>query len=52
VGWYVTAYPVDRRTAQTTPWSEYSLHLGASKWYLVLREWLGLAAYRLAGRIN
>jgi uncharacterized SAM-binding protein YcdF (DUF218 family) len=52
VGWNVTAYPVDHRTAQATPWSQYSLHLGAAKWQLVLREWLGLGAYRLAGRIE
>jgi uncharacterized SAM-binding protein YcdF (DUF218 family) len=51
-GWNVTAYPVDHRTALTTPWSQYALHLGAAKWQLVLREWLGLAAYRFTSRID
>jgi uncharacterized SAM-binding protein YcdF (DUF218 family) len=51
-GWNVTAYPVDHRTAQTTPWTQYALHLGAAKWHMVLREWLGLAAYRITGRIG
>jgi uncharacterized SAM-binding protein YcdF (DUF218 family) len=51
-GWNVTAYPVDFRTASATPWSNYSLSQGAEKWQLVLRELLGLAAYRLAGRTD
>jgi hypothetical protein len=51
-GWNVTAYPVDFRTSSATPWSSYSLSQGAEKWQLVLRELLGLAAYRLAGRTD
>jgi uncharacterized SAM-binding protein YcdF (DUF218 family) len=51
-GWNVTAYPVDFRTASATPWTNYSLSHGAEKWQLVLRELLGLAAYRLAGRMD
>jgi uncharacterized SAM-binding protein YcdF (DUF218 family) len=52
VGWNVTAYPVDFRTANTSPWSNYSLSQGAEKWQMVLRELLGLLAYRLAGRMD
>lgn len=51
-GWNVTAYPVDFRTGLATPWSNYSLSLGAEKWQMVLRELLGLLAYRLAGRMD
>lgn len=49
-GWNVTPYPVDFRAGQKTPWTQYSLVQGARKWQLVLHEWLGLLAYRLAGR--
>jgi len=51
-GWNVTAYPVDFRTSTSTPWTNYSLSLGVEKWQLVLRELLGLMAYRLAGRMD
>ena len=50
VGWNVTPYPVDYRSGQTTPWTEYSLVQGASKWHLVLHELVGLLTYRLSGR--
>lgn len=50
-GWNVTAYPVDFRTAEGTPWSNYDLRLGAQQWELLLHEWLGLLAYRLSGRL-
>jgi uncharacterized SAM-binding protein YcdF (DUF218 family) len=50
-GWQVTAYPVDYRTGQSTPWTEYSLQEGANHWQLLLHELLGLASYRLSGRI-
>lgn len=50
-GWNVTAYPVDFRTAPSTPWTEYSLRSGVTQWQLVLHELVGLLAYRLAGRI-
>jgi uncharacterized SAM-binding protein YcdF (DUF218 family) len=49
-GWNVTPYPVDFRTGSETPWTEYSLANGAKKWQLALHEWVGLLAYRLAGR--
>jgi len=50
-GWNVTAYPVDFRTAPSTPWTEYSLRSGVAQWQLVLHELVGLLAYRLAGRV-
>lgn len=49
-GWNVTAYPVDFRSGSQTPWTQYSLATGAKKWHLALHEWIGLLAYRLAGR--
>jgi len=49
-GWNVTAYPVDYRTGLHTPWTQYSLATGASKWHLLLHEWIGLLSYQLAGR--
>ena len=50
VGWNVTPYAVDFNTGSHTPWSAYSLVVGSRKWELVLHEWLGLLAYRLAGQ--
>lgn len=50
-GWNVTAYPVDFRTGGSTPWTTYSLSDGAYQWELLLHEWLGMAAYRLSGRV-
>ena len=49
-GWNVTPYPVDYRAGTQTPWTQYSLAVGARKWQLALHELLGLLAYRLAGR--
>jgi uncharacterized SAM-binding protein YcdF (DUF218 family) len=49
-GWNVTAYPVDFRTGQHTPWTQYNMDQGARKWKLVLHEWLGLLAYRMSGK--
>jgi uncharacterized SAM-binding protein YcdF (DUF218 family) len=49
-GWNVTAYPVDFRTGLDTPWTRYSLAQGAERWQMVLREWIGIAAYRITGR--
>lgn len=49
-GWNVTPYPVDFRTGIQTPWTQYSLAIGANKWHLALHELFGLLAYRLAGR--
>ncbi|MEI7514188.1 MAG: YdcF family protein [Betaproteobacteria bacterium] len=50
VGWNVTPYAVDFTTGSHTPWSAYSLVRGSRKWELLLHEWLGLLAYRLAGQ--
>ena len=50
-GWNVTPYPVDYRTGGITPLTNYSLRDGAEQWELLLHEWIGIAAYRLAGRI-
>lgn len=50
-GWNVTPFPVDFRTGGGTPWAQYDLHLSNEHWQLLLHEWLGMAAYRLSGRI-
>lgn len=49
-GWNVTPYPVDYRTGNATPWTEYSLAEGARKWHLLLHEVLGLLVYRFSGQ--
>lgn len=49
--WNVTPYPVDYRTGPRIPWTQYSLADGAIRWHLVLHEYLGIAVYRLAGKI-
>jgi len=51
VGWNVTAYPVDHRTAASTPWTDYSIAGGVEGWGIVLHELLGLLAYRITGRL-
>jgi len=50
-GWNITPYPVDFRTGSATPWTAYSLQDGARRWQLALHELLGIAAYRVTGRI-
>jgi uncharacterized SAM-binding protein YcdF (DUF218 family) len=50
-GWNVTPWPVDYRTTPHDSWFDFSLHQGPGLWSLALHEWLGLAAYRLAGWI-
>jgi uncharacterized SAM-binding protein YcdF (DUF218 family) len=50
-GWNVTAYPVDFRTAPSTPWTEYSLSPGARHWQIALHDWVCLLAYRVTGRL-
>jgi uncharacterized SAM-binding protein YcdF (DUF218 family) len=50
-GWNVTPYPVDFRTGGLTPLSNYNLGEGAERWELLLHELLGIASYRLSGRI-
>jgi uncharacterized SAM-binding protein YcdF (DUF218 family) len=49
-GWNVTPYPVDYRTGTQTPWTEYSLVNSLLHWQIALHEWVGLLAYRMAGR--
>jgi len=51
LGWSVTAYPVDFRSGNSTPWSQYSMDQGAKKWHTGLHELLGLLAYRLSGKL-
>ena len=46
-GCQVTPYPVDFRTGDTTPWTEYSLARSVMLWQVALHEWLGLAVYQL-----
>ena len=48
-GWNVTAWPVDYRTTAHDSWFDFSLHHGPETWQLALHEWLGYAAYQLAG---
>lgn len=50
-GWNVTPYPVDHRTGGLTPLTNYSLRDGAERWELLLHECIGIAAYRVAGRL-
>jgi uncharacterized SAM-binding protein YcdF (DUF218 family) len=50
-GWNVTPYPVDFRTGGITPLSNFNLGEGAERWELLLHEALGIAAYRLSGRM-
>jgi uncharacterized SAM-binding protein YcdF (DUF218 family) len=45
VGCNVTPYPVDFRTGDATPWTEYSLAGSLLLWQTALHEWLGLAVY-------
>lgn len=47
--WNVTPWPVDYRTTAHDSWFDFSLHGGPALWSLALHEWLGIAAYRLAG---
>jgi uncharacterized SAM-binding protein YcdF (DUF218 family) len=48
-GWNVTPWPVDYRTTAHDSWFDFSLHHGPALWELALHEWLGYAAYRMAG---
>ena len=49
-GWNVTPYPLDYYSLHETDWLSYSLSRGVEAWQLALREYVGMAAYRLAGR--
>ena len=50
-GWNVTPYPVDYDSSHPPQWLSYSLMQGILAWETVLHEYVGLAAYRLSGRI-
>lgn len=45
MGCRVTPYPVDFRTGDATPWTEYSMARSLVLWQTALHEWLGLAVY-------
>ncbi|MEN9774181.1 MAG: hypothetical protein RL322_1251 [Pseudomonadota bacterium] len=47
VGCTVTPYPVDFRTGESTPFTEYSLAHSLLRWQTALHEWLGALVYRL-----
>ncbi len=49
-GWNVTPLPVDFLGARHPNWSSYSLVRGAEYWHLLLHEWLGMFAYRVADK--
>jgi len=50
-GWNVTAYPVDYETLAGGSWFGYGLHDGVNTWQMAIREYLGIAFYRLTGRL-
>jgi uncharacterized SAM-binding protein YcdF (DUF218 family) len=47
VGCKVTPFPVDFRTGESTPLTEYSLAHSLLRWQTALHEWLGLWVYRI-----
>ena len=51
VGWNVTPYPVNYYSIHNPQWLSYSLFRGIETWRLVIHEYLGLAVYRLTGRL-
>lgn len=53
VGWEVLPYPVDYATAPGAAWRlRFDFESGLSHASLAVREWVGLAAYRLFGWTN
>jgi uncharacterized SAM-binding protein YcdF (DUF218 family) len=50
-GWNVTAYPVDFQAKPNADWSDYSLGIGPAQWDVLLHELLGIAVYKLTGRL-
>jgi uncharacterized SAM-binding protein YcdF (DUF218 family) len=50
-GWNVTPYPVNYYSQYETQWFSYSLFRGIDAWQLAIREYFGLAVYRLTGRL-
>ena len=49
-GWNVIPYSVDFRAGLVTPWTSYYLGI-SDKWSIALKEYIGILAYRLTGRI-
>ena len=45
IGCKVTPYPVDFRTSESTPFTEYSLAHSLLRWQTALHEWLGIWVY-------
>ncbi len=50
-GWNVTPYPVNYYSMYDTQWLSYSFFRGIEAWRLAIYEYLGLAVYRLTGRL-
>lgn len=50
-GWNVTPYPVDYETKRIPEWFGFSFYGGLAAWHTVLREYLGVAAYWVTGRL-
>ena len=50
-GWNVAPHPVDYYSSHETRWLSYSLMQGFEAWAIVLHEYVGIAAYRLSGRL-
>ncbi|QDL53850.1 YdcF family protein [Rhodoferax aquaticus] len=50
-GWNVTAYPVDYQSKPAADWLDYSIAKGPPAWDIILHEYLGIAVYRLTGRM-
>ena len=46
-GWHVTPYPVSYRVQPTFAWAERGHHYAE----LAMREWVGIVAYKLTGRL-
>jgi uncharacterized SAM-binding protein YcdF (DUF218 family) len=51
-GCNVTAFPVDFRTGEQTPWTEYSIPLSLQRWQIALHEWLGWVLFKFSASIR
>lgn len=50
-GWNVEPLPVDYITGTSIDWFEYSVSGGSAMWSLALHELIGIAWYRITGRL-
>jgi uncharacterized SAM-binding protein YcdF (DUF218 family) len=50
-GWNVAPWPVDYSTGLSIDYFDFSVVRGAGRWETVLHELLGLALYRVTGRL-